>query len=307
LDKDEIRMTITTAMIKELRKVTGAGLLDCTKAIQANGGDFEKAVNTLREKGWSTAAQKAGQETRAGLVIVKERGDSICAVQVSCETDFVARTDDFIAFTRRITDQVLDDASLTDAEKVLAADFIPGKTTADAIQEMITKLGENIIIRGVARYPLGKAGTTVEGYIHAGTLEGDYGPMEGRIGVLVELGTNNATAADGNTLRGLAHDLALHIANLNPGYVSPDDIPDGVIQKERETLMAQLAEENKPDPIKAQVVEGRLNKFYQDVCLTKQAFVKDDDVSIEELLLQKSKEIGGTITINRFVRFEASY
>ena len=299
-------MTITTARIRELREATGAGLLDCKKALQANGGDFEKATDYLREKGLSQASQKAGQETKAGLVIVKERNDCICAVQVGCQTDFVAHTDDFKTFAHHVADRVLADASLTEAEHVLAADLIPGKATADVIQEMITRLGENIVVQGVARYTSGGAGTIVKGYVHAGALEGDYNPMEGRIGVLVELGASNVTAADGAALRDLAHDLALHITDLKPSYLSPDDIPDNVIQKQRETLIAQLAEENKPDPIKAKIAEGRLDKFYQEVCLMKQAFVKDDSVSIEELLQQKSVEMGTPITINRFTRFEVS-
>ena len=297
-------MAITTAMIKELWGATGAGLLDCKKALQANDGDFEKAAGYLREKGLAQAAKKASRETRAGLVIVKEAGDSICAVEVSCETDFVARTGDFKTFVHRVADQILADASLTDAEKLLAADFdTPGKAIADVIQEMIGRLGENIIVRHVARYTSDSA-SIIEGYVHAGDVEGDYGPMEGRVGVLVELGVSNAATADRDALSDLAHDLTLQIASLNPGYLSPDDIPDHVMQKERDILMARLAEENKPDYIKAKIVEGQLNKFYQEACLLKQGFVKDDSVSIEELLQQKSREIGAPVTINRFAHFE---
>jgi elongation factor Ts len=299
-------MAITTEMIRELREVTGAGLLDCKKALQATGGDFEKAFNYLREKGLSQAAQKAGKETGAGLVIVQESGGTYCAVQVGCETDFVARTSDFKTFAHQVVNRILADASLTDVEHVLAGDLIPGKETADVIRDMITKLGENIVVQGVARYASSGAGTFVEGYVHAGALEGDYGPMEGRIGVLIELGASSATATHSTALRDLAHDLALHIANLKPLYLSPDDIPGSVLQKEREALMSQLAEENKPDTIKAKIVEGRLDKFYQEICLMKQAFVKDDSVSVEELLRQKSVEMGTPITLNRFTRFEVS-
>ena len=299
-------MAITTEMIRDLREATGAGLLDCKKALQVTGGDFEKAADYLREKGLSQAAQKAGKETGAGLVIVQERGGTFCAVQVGCETDFVARTSDFKAFAHQVADRVLADASLTNAEHVLAANLVPGKATADVIQGMITRLGENIVIQDVARYASSGAGTIVEGYVHAGALEGDYEPMEGRIGVLVELGASNTTAANSTPLRALAHDLALHIANLKPLCLSPDDIPDHVMQRERETLMGQLADENKPDSIKAKIVEGRLDKFYQEVCLMKQAFVKDDSVSVEELLQQKTMEMGTPITVNRFTRLEVS-
>jgi elongation factor Ts len=263
-------MAITTAMIKELWGATGASLMDCKKALQANDGNFEKAAEYLREKGLAKAAQKVSRETGAGLVIVKEAGDSICAVQINCETDFVGHTDDFKTFAHHVADQVLADASLTNAEKLLAADYVPGKSIAVVTQEMISRLGENIIIRGVARYTSDNASTIVEGYVHAGALGGDYGPMEGRIGVLVELGANHAV--DRNLLRDLARDLNLHIAALNPAYLAPDDLPGDVTRNE--------------------------------ACLLKQAFVRDDRITIEELLQQKSREIGTPVTINRFVHFE---
>ena len=298
-------MTITTAMIKELWEATGAGLLECKKALEANNSDFEKAANFLRRKGLSKAADKVGRETKAGLVIVKVSGDTACAVQVQCETDFVARTDEFKTLAHRIADQVLTDAGLTDAAKLLAANFIdaPSRSSADIVQELIGRLGENILVSRIARYAAYGAGI-VEAYLHAGDIEANYGPTEGRIGVLIELGVSNATAAGNAALKDLAHDLALHITSAAPRYLSPDDIPDPVMQKERESWIAQLAGENKPDLIKAKIIEGQLNKFYKEACLLKQAFVKDDSISIETLLQQKSKEMGTLVTIKRFARLE---
>jgi elongation factor Ts len=292
-------------MIKELWEATGAGLLECKKALEASNGDFERAVNFLREKGLAKAANKVGRETQAGLVIVEVSRNSACAVQVQCETDFVARTDEFKGLAHCIADQVLTDASLTDAAKLLAANSIdaPSRSNADRVQELIGRLGENIIVSRVARYAAGGAGI-VEAYIHAGDIEANYGPTEGRIGVLIELGVHHVTAASNASLKDLTHDLALHVTSAAPRYLSPDDIPDNVMQQERESWMAQLAGENKPDLIKAKIIEGQLYKFYQQVCLLKQAFVKDDSISIETLLQQKSREMGTLVTIKRFARLE---
>jgi elongation factor Ts len=295
-------MTITTAMIKQLREVTGAGPLACKEALQAKGGDVEKATEYLRVEGLTKAAKKADRETPDGLVIVKSSDGATCAVELNCETDFVARTKDFKTLAHRLADQVLADANLTSAEILLAADFIdtPGKTTADVIQEFVGQLGENIVVPRVARYTSEGVGM-IEGYVHAGAIEG-YGPMEGRIGVLVELDASDA-AADSETLSSLAHDLALQIAAIDASYLSPDDIPAEVMQDQYENMLTP-AEKNKPEPIKAKIVAGRLNKFYQEVCLLKQAFIRDESLSIEELLQQKSKELGAPVTINRFTRFE---
>ena len=294
---------MTTAQVKELWKATGAGLLDCRKALQANDGDFERAAVYLREKGMAHAAQKASRETRAGLVIVQAAGTGVCAVQVNCETDFVARTDEFKTLAHRAAERVLADASLTNVEKLLAADLAPGRATAEAIQELASKLGENIAIRYVARYTLDDT-NVVQSYIHAGDIDGHYGLTEGRVGVVVELGARNATPAARQALEGLAHDLTLHIVSASPTYLAPGDIPDDVAQQERDRIMARLAGENKPDHVRAEIIYGQLDKFMQQACLLKQAFVKDEGVSIEEFVQQKSMEIGLPVTINRFTRLE---
>jgi len=179
----------------------------------------------------------------------------------------------------------------------------PGQAIADAIQELASKLGENIAIRHVARYTLDDA-NIVQSYIHAGDIDGHYGPTEGRVGVIVELGVRNAVATARQVLQGLAHDLALQIVSANPAYLAPGDVPDDVARQECDILMAQLAEENKPDHIRVEIIQERLNKFFQQVCLLKQAFAKDESVSIEELLRQKSVEIGLPVTLNRFTHFE---
>jgi elongation factor Ts len=295
----------TTALIKSLRESTGAGLLDCQKALQAHAGDVEKAAAYLREKGLAKAAKKADRETGAGLVIVKSAGPRVCAVEVDCETDFVARTDNFRAFVQRLADQVLADASLVDAAQVLAATHsdYPGQTTADTVQDLIAKLGENIVVRRVARYAASET-SLVEGYIHAGELAGAYGPMEGRVGVLVELDAGSALPAAREALQDLTHALALHIAAAGPRYLSPEEIPSDVLQNQRDRLMVSLAVENKSDSLKLEIVEGALAKFRQEICLLTQAFVKDDSRTIDQLLRQKGQALGGPISVKRFARFE---
>ncbi len=287
-------MAITTAMIKELREATGAGILDSKKALEANDGNFDKAVEYLREKGLAKAAKKASREANEGLVVALVDGKTASLVEVNCETDFVARTDDFKTFANSLARQVLADPNLTSVETLLAAGYIsnPGTSVADTIQETISKLGENIIVRKVDRYTLEGAGV-IEGYVHLG----------GRIGVLVELGVDSP-AAEGNTLKTLAHDLTLQIAAANPRYITHNDIPADVIEEERKIYLAQLAAEKKPDNIKAKIIEGRLNKFFKEVSLLEQPFVKDDNQNIAQVIQQTGKQLGTSIKINRFTRFE---
>lgn len=248
-------MAITTAMIKELREATGAGILDSKKALEANDGNLDKAIEYLREKGLAKAAKKASRAANEGVVVAKVDGKSAALVAVNCETDFVARTEDFRAFAEGLAAQVLADADITSVDTMLNAKYAadPAKTVGDAIQETISKLGENIVLSNVARYTLEGAGT-IEGYVHLG----------GKIGVLVELGVADA-AAEGEELSALAHDITLQIAAARPQYLTRDDVPADVVAKERSIYLAQLENENKPDNIKARIIEGRLNKFFKEI------------------------------------------
>lgn len=287
-------MAITTAMIKELREATGAGILDSKKALEANDGNLDKAIEYLREKGLAKAAKKANRAANEGIVVAKVNGKSAALVAVNCETDFVARTEDFRNFADGLAAQVLSDTDITSVDTLLNAKYAadPAKTVGNAIQETISKLGENIVLRNVARYTLEGAGT-IEGYVHLG----------GKIGVLVELGVADASA-EGEELSALAHDITLQIAAARPQYLTRDDVPADVVAKERSIYLAQLENENKPDNIKARIIEGRLNKFFKEICLVDQPFVKDDSLSISKVIEQVGKKLGTTITINRYTRFE---
>lgn len=286
-------MAITTAMIKELREATGAGILDSKKALEANSGNFDKAVEFLREKGLAKAAKKAGREANEGLVAVLVEGRTASIIEINCETDFVARTDDFQSFVGNIARQALNNPDQNSTEALLAAPYADtGKSVADAVQETISKLGENIIIRQAARYEQTGPGV-IAGYVHMG----------GRIGVLVELGVE-AEDATGDALNDLAHDLTLQIAAVNPRYLNRESVPEAIIAEERRIFMAQMAQENKPENIMARIIDGKLKKLFKEICLLDQLFVKDDSLSIEKLLQKTGKALGTKITINRFTRFE---
>lgn len=216
-------MNISAGLIKELREATGAGVLVCKQALEAHGGDLEQAKADLRQRGLQKAAAKAERETGDGLVVVKREGQVTAAVHVGCETDFVARTDAFRSFAHQLAERVLAHPGLDEVPALLEAPLERDseKTVATTVRELVMRLGENITVDGVARYEEGP-GRVVEGYIHAGTIEG-YGPEEGRVGVLVEVQADEE--AEEAQLRELAHDLALHIAASSPQYVALYDIP----------------------------------------------------------------------------------
>jgi elongation factor Ts len=300
---EEKIMSTTTIQIKQLRKATAASFLDCVKALEVHSGDFDQALAQLRAARLLKGDQKADRETNEGLIIVKQAGNRVCAIEINCETDFVVLTQEFKTFAHRIADQILDDPALCDVDSVLAADFIdrPGQAISLAAKELAGKLGENITIGRVARYEARQAGI-VEGYIHVGATEG-YGPAEGRLGVLVELGVEDtAEVVDTSTLRELAHNLALQIASSSPMYLSKADIPADVLDKQRTILAAKLAAETKPDDIKAKIIEGLLDEFSRNICLLSQSYIRDESMSIEGLLQQKSEEIGIPVTVVQFDR-----
>lgn len=287
-------MTISTADIKHLREITGAGILDCKKALQETDGDIDGAVEILRKKGLAAASKKASREANEGLVSADVSADGKVGVlvEVNCETDFVARTDDFQAFVDSIVRQVAENPNIDNVDTLLAAPYIDNKdnTVTEQLTETIAKLGENMQIPRIARYELQGDGM-LDSYIHIG----------GRVGVLVEVGggsPSNSKFAD------LVHDLALHIAAAAPQYVTAAEIPEADAEAERNIYRAQIAEEKKPEEIKERIVEGKLKKWQSQVVLMEQEFVKDSDLTIQQLLRQHGKVLGSNIQVRRFARFE---
>ncbi len=274
---------ITAALVKELRERTGAGMMDCKKALVECEGDMEKAIDFLREKGLAAAAKKAGRIAAEGMVdaFVDENGTGV-VVEVNCETDFVANTDRFKALCRDFAKHIAT-AAPADVEDLLAQKFYAdnSKTVNDLIGEATASIGEKISIRRFERFV--PQNGLVDTYVHMG----------GKIGVMVELACDEVT----DEVRQMSHDLTLHIAAAKPQFVRRDEVPTANLEKEREILTQQALNEGKPAKIVERMVEGRIEKYYKEVCLLEQPFVKDPDTSITKML-------NGKADVVRFVRFE---
>jgi elongation factor Ts len=285
-------VSISTADIKQLREATGVGILDCKKALQEADGDIDQAIELLRKKGLASAAKKTSREANEGLISasVSDDGQSGVMIEVNCETDFVARTDDFKEFVDTLVRQLAAQADIDSVEALLAAPYIDdsSQTVQERLTETIAKLGENIIVRKVARMQVDNG--LVDSYIHIG----------GRVGVLVAM----TSEADSDGFVELLHDLALQIAAAAPRYLSEADVPAEALEAEKEIYRAQLAEENKLPEIKERIIEGKVKKWYSEVTLLNQVFVKDNDLTVAQLLKNKSKELGSDLTVQTFARFE---
>ncbi|MBT8048905.1 MAG: elongation factor Ts [Xanthomonadales bacterium] len=263
-------MAVTAAMVKELRERTGAGMMECKKALVETGGDLEAAVEALRISGLAQADKKASRVAAEGKVAlaVSADGKQAVMVEVNCETDFVAKDAGFASFAEAVAANALNEAP-ADVDALMST-RIGGDTVEEARQTLISKIGENVQVRRFVR-------ATTDGVLGA-YLHG------GKIGVLVDL-------AGGD--RELAHDLAMHVAALNPEFVSADDVPADVIAHEKEILVAQAESSGKPPEIAEKMVQGRLRKHLAGITLLGQPFVKDGDVTVEKLLAQNSASVNG--------------
>ena len=269
----------TAKDVVALREKTGAGMLDCKKALIETDGDMEKAVDFLREKGIATAAKKASRIAAEGVVYGKLSGNKGALVEVNCETDFVAKGEQYLQFVESVADYVLENDVLDDAQLIEAK-------SADTVAAT-AKIGEKIAIRRFAKFE--SENGIVETYIHMG----------GKVGVLVEV--EGCTCA---SARELAHDIALQIAASKPLYLCASEVPAEILEHEKEILRAQALNEGKPEKIVDRMVEGRVKKYYDEFCLLNQVFVKDPSLTIEKLVEKYSKEMQKTLTVKRFVRFE---
>lgn len=279
-------------MVKELRERTGAGMMNCKKALNESEGNMERAVELLREKGLAAAAKKAGRVAAEGIVktYISEDAKAASIVEVNCETDFVAANEAFIAFAEAVAKQVsMND--YTDIEELKAAKFINDENTtvADALTALIAKLGENMSLRRFKK--LSVENGAINSYIHGG----------GKIGVLVEL-----ESMSGNTeaLSSLAKEISMQVAAANPLYLDRNDVDMDALNKEREIYRVQALNEGKPEKIVEKMVEGRINKYLKEVCLVDQLWVKDGDLTIAKLLEQEGKKLDAEISVKAFIRFE---
>ena len=284
---------ITSAMVKELRERTAAGMMDCKKALMATDGDMEKAIEWLREKGLAQAAKKASRIAAEGVVAqyVAPCGCTGVIVEVNCETDFVAKTDNFKDFANNVAKHIAK-ANPASVEEMLEQKFVDDetKTISDLISDATVAIGEKISVRRFARY---KTEGAVSTYIHMG----------GKVGVLVEVACDEAHK-DNETVKEFAHDLALQIAAAKPEAVRREEVDSSKLEKEKEILRAQALNEGKPEKIVDKMVEGRIEKYYKEVCLIDQAFVKNGDKNIKAYMAEIAKATGAELDIVRFTRFE---
>ncbi|MCL5966014.1 MAG: translation elongation factor Ts [Deltaproteobacteria bacterium] len=284
-------MQITSEMVRDLREKTGAGMMDCKKALADSGGDMERAIDALRKKGLAAAARKASRIASEGLVAVHVEEGAGALVEVNCETDFVAKTGDFQVLAGAVAALVRakDPGSVDEALAVPAG---AGGTLQDLLTERVAKIGEKISFRRFARFalPAGEKGA-IASYIHAG----------GKIGVLVEL---RGASGDDPSIAALGKDLAMQVAAANPSWVTRADVPADVIAREKSVYREQALAAGKPGKILDRIAEGKLEKFYGDLCLVEQAFIKDPDRKVKDLLAEAGKSSGIEIRVARFARFQ---
>ena len=281
-------MAITAQMVKELRETTGAGMMDCKKALTEADGNMEKAIDLLREKGLSKAAKKADRIAAEGLVNIEmnAEGNAASIVEVNSETDFVAKNQDFKDFVKDVAQMVLE-GDYADVPALLAANHKEGKALQDVLNDRIATIGEKIDVRRFAKLSVdGK----VVGYIHGG----------GKIGVLVQL----ETSANDEKVVALGRDIAMQVAAMNPKYISRDDVDKDYIAHETEVLTQQALNEGKPANIVEKMVVGRFNKELKEVCLLDQVFVKDSELTISKLVAKVAKEVGADIKVAGMLRYE---
>ncbi len=289
-------MAITAAMVKELRELTGAGMMDCKKALNETEGDMDAAVEYLRKNGQAKAEKKAGRIAAEGLCTVVLKDEKTAAVvEVNSETDFVAKNETFQAFVKAVGEQAVNsDAADIDAFMAEAWNQDSSKTVKDALIEKISVIGENLSIRRFEKV-VAEDGCVVS-YIHGG----------GRIGVIVEA----ATATVNDAVKEALSNIAMQIAALNPKYVSRDEISADYIAHEKEILLAQIMndpkESQKPEKVINGMIEGRVSKELKEICLVDQVYVKAEDgkQTVAQYLAQVSKEVGTTVAVKKFVRFE---
>ena len=278
---------ISAKDVAALRKATGAGMMDCKRALGESGGDIERAKTWLRENGLAGASKRAGRSADQGAVEVIVNGTVGAVVEVNCETDFVAKGDDITGMVSALTDQVVrgTDAGLEDQPY----DADPSLSVGEAAKTLGAKLGENVGLGRVARFEAG-AGAIIDGYQHIQN-------GRGTIGVLVEL--SGVDTADGKA-REIAHDIALHIASAGPRWVAREEVPAEVIEQERAVLETLTRNEGKPEQAVTKIVEGRLGGFFKENVLVEQGFVRDPKVSVGSLLTQ----LGPDVKVARFVRIK---
>jgi elongation factor Ts len=276
-------MTITAQAVKELRDRTGAGMMDCKKALTETDGDLEEAIKYLRTKGLAAAAKKAHRTASDGTVVVAGDDNIKVVLELNCETDFVARNPEFVSFAEALAEQALSSgAPDIDALKAQPFSGDPAHTVEEAVSQKVATIGENVVLNRLARVEAG-GGNNLNSYVHGG----------GKIGVVVE-GSGGVSAE-------ALHDVALHVAATEPRFVNREEVTEDLLTTEREIALKQAMEQGKPEEIAKKIVAGKMEKFFVQEVLLEQAFAKDPDKSVKQYLEESA---GQDATIIRFVRFK---
>ena len=282
-------MAISAKDVMELRKQTDCGMMECKKALTQADGDFEKAIEILREQGLAAANKKAGRIAAEGMVYAVSFDNCAVVVEVNAETDFVAKNDKFVEFTKNLA-KVVADENPADVEALMACKMGEG-TVDDALKALILVIKENIKVRRFTRYE-----GVCSAYVHGG----------GTHGILVNFETTNDIDAKDEFVA-YGKDIAMQVAAANPGYVDEASVPAEVVAKEKEIMLAQMAQDpktaNKPEAVKEKMIEGKIKKFFKENCLVDQEFVKDGDLTVAQYTAKVAKDLGGEIKIVKFVRF----
>lgn len=275
-------MSITTGMIKELRDATSLGIADCKKALEQTGGDFDAAVKILREKGAAVAAKRASKEANEGKVEAYVADDAQLAamIEVNCETDFVTRNEDFQAFVGELIAEASAHATDTMADAVSAK-----------MEEKMAQIGEKISLRRNVSWQVEGTGA-IASYIHMG----------GKVGVLLELSAGKSESISSDLFQELAKDLTLHVAAAAPEFLNRDEVPSEQVESEKEIFRKQL--EGKPENIIDNILTGKINKYFSQICFLEQGFVKEEKQSITDLIAEKSKQLDDQIEVKRYVRYQ---
>jgi len=284
---------IPASMVMKLRKMSGQGMMDCKRALQEANGDIDEAMSILRKKGLATLAKRAGRETSQGLVICKtsEDGKTSALSTLCCETDFVAKSDDFVKAAQALADAALACSANEGAANILET-TLDGTKFSDILTETVSKTGEKIEVGDYTKYKLDGPGL-ITTYIH----------FNEKVGTMVQIETNDDNVAAADVLKQTASDIAMHITATKPLALDKDAINPETIEQEKAIFAEQV--KNKPPDIIDKIVEGKMGKFYKENCLLEQPFVKDDSKSVAQILAEAAKQAGGEAKIKGFVRFEA--
>jgi elongation factor Ts len=275
--------------VKVLREKTGAGIMECKKALAESNGDIDKAIKSLREKGLAEAKKRSGREAKEGIItVVYSKDDSeVVMVELNCETDFVSRTDKYTDFVQKTALTVLDEG-ITDAGNL-------SEKLQTGVKEAISSFGENIILRKIERFKKSDERLSVlHSYIHLG----------GKVGVIIELKIDDEAVEENEDFKEFVKNVVLQIASMDPIAVSRDDVQADVIEDQKEVLSKQAGDSGKPEKIIEKIVEGRLEKFFAQMCLLEQKYVKDSDLTVGKYLNQTEEKIKGKFKIERFARFK---